>query len=240
MNVIKPFPIMRLMVDKSLMTYFMNFGQVQDLYSTMWFIEGPKDKIIVDTGCDANTSRQHGFSSEQLAYPTDALRKIGLKPSDIDIVILTHMHFDHIEYARQFTNAKLIVQKKEYEYAMNPHPVQAGLYIKDMYADLNNFEIIDGDNEIAEGVKVMLTPGHTPGSQSVAVETEKGTVIISGLCTVADNVYPPEEMGAKVITPGIHTNATEAYDSLLRIKEAADIIIPLHDIRYSGKGTIPW
>lgn len=240
MNIIKPFPIMKLQVDKSLMTYFMNFGQVQDLFSTMWFIDGPKEKIIVDTGCSADTINSHGFPSVQLSYPADALGKIGLKPADIDIVILTQMHLDHVEFAGQFSNAKIIVQKAEYDHAMDPHPIQAGLYIREMYANLKNFELVEGDVEVAEGVKVLHTPGHTPGSQSIAVTTDKGKVIISGLCTVSDNLYPPEETGAFVITPGIHTNATQAYDSLSRVKELADIAVPLHDLKFSCKGTIPW
>jgi len=239
MNVIKPLPIVKLTVDKTLMTYFMNGGVEQDLYASIWYIEGPKEKIIVDTGADAETIKGHGFPSEQIATPQEALAKVGLKPEDIDIVILTQMHLDHIEYARQFTNAKLIVQKSEYDFAMDPHPVQAALYVKDMYEDLN-FETIEGDKEIAEGVKVLLTPGHTPGSQSVEVNTDKGTVVISGLCTVSDNFNPPPELGIPVITPGIHTQPMDAYDSLVRIKETADIVVALHDKEFAYKETIPW
>jgi glyoxylase-like metal-dependent hydrolase (beta-lactamase superfamily II) len=109
-----------------------------------------------------------------------------------------------------------------------------------MYADLKNFELVEGDTDIAAGVKTLLTPGHTPGSQSVAVTTDKGTAIISGLCCVSDNLYPPEELGAPVICPGIHTNAAQAFDSLLKVKQMADIAVPLHDVKFSCKGTIPW
>ncbi len=242
MNRLIPLPVMKLTLDKSLMTYFMNFGTPQDLYSNMWFIEGPKKKIIVDTGADAKTIARHGFPSEQINYPDDALAKVGLKFKDVDILILTQMHLDHVEYARHFTSAKVFVQKREYEFAMNPHPVMAGVYVKDMFADLKNMELVDGDTEIAEGVKVLLTPGHTPGSQSVEVVSDKGTIILSGLCTIKDNFYPPGELKdlMPIITPGIHTNTMQAFDSMMWIKEKANLAIPLHDIEYNFKASIPW
>jgi len=240
MNIIKSLPILKLTLDKSLMTYFMNFGEPKDLYSSIWYIEGPKEKIIVDTGGDARTTSGHGFPSLQINTPENALGEIGLKPSDIDILILTQMHLDHVEFAREFKNAKIIVQRKEYDFAMNPHEAWAGTYIKDMFKDLTNFECVEGDEDIAEGVKVLDTPGHTPGGQSVAVTTVKGTAIICGLCTIKDNFYPLGDLtGAGVITPGIHTNAIDAYDSVKRIKELADIPIPLHDKEYAYNRTIP-
>lgn len=239
MNVIRPLPIMKLTVDKSLMTYFMNWGQPQELVSTIWYIDGPKEKIIVDTGASAETIASHGWETEQISTPEDALAKVGLKPEDIDIVIMTQLHLDHVEYAGLFTNARIIVQQKEYDFAMTPHALMAPLYVKEMYENLPNLEFIDGDKDIAEGVSVIFTPGHTPGTQSVVVKTDAGTVVISGQCTVMENFYPPEEMGAKVITPGIHTNATQAYDSAMKVKELADIVVPLHGIEFCGREVIP-
>lgn len=242
MNIIRPLPILKLTLEKSLMTYRMNFGQPQDVYPTMWFIEGPKEKIIVDTGCDAKTANQLGFPSEQIAYPDDALAKIGLKPSDIDILILTHMHFDHVEFARIFGNAKVIVQKSEYDFAMNPHPFFAIGYVRELFKDLKKLEIIEGDVDITDGVKVLYTPGHTPGGQSIAVTTDKGTAVVCGLCALEDNLAPPEDVANvfPVIPPGIHTDVMQAYDSLTLIKEVADIAIPIHDATFCFKEKIPW
>ena len=242
MNRLKALPVMQLTIDKSLMTYFMNFGIGQELYSNMWFIEGPKEKIIVDTGADAKTIASHGFPSKQINYPDEALAKVGLTFDDIDILILTQMHLDHVEYARLFKKAKIIVQKKEYDFAMNPHPLWAGIYIKDMFEDLKNIELVEGDTEIANGVSVLFTPGHTPGGQSVMINSSRGKVILCGLCTVKENLYPPAELQdlMPIVTPGIHVDTMQAYDSMVRIKKTADIAVPLHDYEFTFKDSIPF
>jgi glyoxylase-like metal-dependent hydrolase (beta-lactamase superfamily II) len=104
-----------------------------------------------------------------------------------------------------------------------------------------NFDVVEGDAEIVEGVRVLFTPGHTRGGQSVAVDTEKGRVVVSGLCTLRDNFEPPEPINKimPVIPPGIHLDAREAFESLTRIKQVADIIVPLHDGEFAFKKTIP-
>ena len=99
-----------------------------------------------------------------------------------------------------------------------------------------SFDILEGDKEIVRGVKVLLTPGHSPGSQSVAIETEKGIALSTGFCCINENfiegVWP-------VTPPGIHANAVQAYDSMLKVKEIADIIIPLHEPTFAKKEVIP-
>ncbi len=240
MNQFRPLPIMKLWLDKSLMTYFMNFGTPQVLYSNMWLIEGPKQKIIVDTGVAAETMAGHGYLSEQIQFPDKALASVGLEFSDIDLLILTHLHLDHVGYAKNFEKAQKIIQRKEYEFAMNPHPMMAGLYVSDMFAKLKNIEVVDGDVDIVPGVKVLLTPGHTPGSQSVQIASRAGKVVLSGLCTIQDNFYPPDaHADLQFITPGIHTDALQAYDSMRRIKAMSDISVPLHDEDVALKQSIP-
>ena len=84
-----------------------------------------------------------------------------------------------------------------------------------------NVEFIEGDLEISKGVRLMLTPGHSPGGQSVVVDTDDGTFVIAGMCTIRDNFYPPEEVLAKgtykVIPAGMHMDPILCYDSMLRI-----------------------
>ena len=127
---------------------------------------------------------------------------MGLRPQDIDIIILTHLHEDHIQLARRYPKARFIVQKSELEFARNPHPVQAFCYLKDPFDDVN-FQVIEGDKEIVDGVRVMLTPGHSAGAQSIVVETAQGRAMITGFCCIRTNFKPPRELGIPVIPPGI-------------------------------------
>ena len=74
------------------------------------------------------------------------------------------------------------------------------------------------------------------------INTRKGTAIITGLCCTMDNFELPVELkdkGYEVITLGLHINAEEAYNSLLKIKKMADIIVPLYDPTARKKDTIP-
>ena len=92
------------------------------------------------------------------------------------------------------------------------------------------------------GIEVIHTPAHTDGGLSVAIDTTAGKAIITGFCVIAENFDPPREIKAMemaVIPPGTHVNAYEAYDILLRIKEMADILLPLHEPRFAAVKDIP-
>ena len=218
-------------------TYLTGFGEMTTINVYIWYIEGPKENIIVDTGGKAETISMLGLTAKDIQTPENALNKLGLKCEDIDTVILTHLMSDHFENAKKFKNARFIVQKDELDYARNPHPLMQYFYlpIQNLLNQIN-FDIVEGEKEIVKGVKVLPTPGHSPGAQSVAIKTEKGTAVITGFCCTNQNftegIWP-------VTPPGIHTNATRAYDSMLKIKEIADIIIPLHEPTFAKKEIIP-
>jgi hypothetical protein len=76
---------------------------------------------------------------------------------------------------------------------------------------------------------------------AVAINTEQGKAIITGFCCVRENFDPPESLKKlmPVITPGTHTDILAAYESTLRIKEMADILIPIHDPSYAYVTSIP-
>jgi N-acyl homoserine lactone hydrolase len=141
-----------------------------------------------------------------------------------------------------YKNARFIIQKKEIEYARNPHTVDAYLFEKkENFEDLK-LEIIDGEKEIIPGVTVFLSPGHTPGGQSVEINTPAGKAVITGFCSCLSNFIqtePMKRMGLEVCVPSIHTDIRQAYDSILEIKRRAKMILPLHDPSFADKERIP-
>jgi len=166
---------------------------------------------------------------------------VGITANDVDLIIQTHLHFDHTAFASRFPNSRVIVQKRELEFARNPHPIWEELYDQKLFDNLK-FEVIDGDFKISEDIKIIFTPGHSPGCQSVSVRTDNGMAIIAGLCSTLDNYTSsvlPDGKTIPVIAPAIHTNLFEAYDSLIRIKDLADIILPIHDPAFLTKNVIP-
>jgi N-acyl homoserine lactone hydrolase len=115
-------------------------------------------------------------------------------------------------------------------------------YVYDEIAGLN-VEFIEGDLELSKGVRLMLTPGHSPGGQSVVVDTDDGTFVIAGMCTIRDNFYPPESVTSKgtykVIPAGMHMDPILCYDSMLRILDVGkENVLPFHDDSVLERGTI--
>ena len=206
-----------------------------------WYIEGSDKQIIVDTGLEASFMRDsRGFPTQEILSFEDSLAGLGLKPSDIDLVIQTNLHYEHCGNTFKCKNAKVVVQEDELKFALSPHPVMANLYVKPFFRDLK-FVTIRGPCAIVPGIDLIPAPGHTPGVHAVSVNTVQGKAIISGFCSIKENFEPPEEVREMwpVLTPGTHTNAMDAFDSALRIKGLADILIPQHDPSFVGIKSIP-
>lgn len=237
--VIHPIPILEMRVDKSMMTYRLNFGLPVSSVAYVWYIQGPNEAIVVDAGVSIEFARRPGRQIREIQTLSSGLRKFGMDFGDVDIVIITHLHHDHVADASRFTQAKLLVQRDELRSARNPHPSFASDYsfFKKNLAGLK-FETVDGDTGICDGVSVIKTPGHSLGGQSVSVKTARGTAIIAGLCTVRDN-FETSQQATPVIPPGIFTSLPDAYDSLLRIKKTADVVLPLHDSQFLQTESVP-
>jgi glyoxylase-like metal-dependent hydrolase (beta-lactamase superfamily II) len=227
--------------DGSHFTYRANFGVTINTACYAWYLSGSKQKILVDTGGRAATFREKGAEETDIISVEDGLAKLGVRPEEIDIVIITHLHCDHVELAYLYKNARFIVQKKELDYARHPHPLDADFYVPRYWENIK-FDIIDGDMKIEPGLSVFLSPGHSPGGQSVEIKTASGTAVIPGFCCVGDTFKQTPAMkhrGWEVTIPLIHQNAQETYDSALKVKKKADIILSLHGPEYIGVEKVP-
>ena len=237
--VIHPIPLFQFSVEKSLITYRLNFGQQINQVAYVWYIEGARENIVVDaSGAVDLLEKGIGAPVERIQTLQEGIGKLGMGLDDIDLVILTQLHYDHMAGASEFPKARFLIQRSELEFAQNPHPLFASWYRKGLL-DRLNFEVISGDSKLSEEISVISTPGHTPGGQSVCIKTAQGVAIIAGLCTIQENFEPPSPVALPVIAPGTHTNAFDAYDSLLRIKELADIVVSPHDAKFQYVTSIP-
>jgi len=242
---IHPLITAQLTLDGSRMTYLRNAGESWRVPAPFFAILGGAEPVLVDTsGSGSVMARMRMEPVEEVLDFKDALAKVGLAPNEIGIVVHTHLMYDHCANSKGLPEARFVIQKKELAFAFDPHPMLAGAYQQELFEGLN-FEVIEGDKELIPGVRILFTPGHTPGTQSVAVETSAGLAVITGFCCVAEN-FKPKEAGAwktdrppEVIPPGIHTDMVQSYESAVRVKEMADIIIPIHDPGLEGRVCIP-
>jgi glyoxylase-like metal-dependent hydrolase (beta-lactamase superfamily II) len=241
---IHPIPLLRHNFPKPKMTYLLNFGQTVLMANYVWYIEGPKGNILVDTGITPERLISRGYEVDPIQTLDDGLKKLGLATGDIDTVILTHTDHDHTALAHRFTRARFFIQRAELEFVRNPHPFFKAARAQDFQELVSGlrFEVVEGDVKVDEKIELLLTPGHTPGSQSVAVKTDQGTAIITGWCCIQENFEPPPELrerGLSFIPPGVHTDIMEAYKSVERVQSIADVIIPIHEPELVHRTTIP-
>jgi N-acyl homoserine lactone hydrolase len=237
--------------DQSMMTYQHGYGRQYTIPIYCWYLEGGDRKILVDTGEMSpiqSEDRERAIGGKIYTFE-QGLSQWGLSPEDIDVVIHTHLHNDHCENDYKCSNASIFVHEKELEQIHHPHPLDFR-YLEDYILEVEeNGQIrpVQKDLELLPGISLLHTPAHTPGGLSVAVQTAHGKAVITGFCVIAENLFPPKEIRAmemEVIPPGTHVNAYEAYDILVKVKGAADLVIPLHEPLFAKMNTvdasIPW
>ncbi|MBO8180557.1 MAG: N-acyl homoserine lactonase family protein [Archaeoglobus sp.] len=225
----------------------------------VWVIDGEDEKIVVDSGVEeAKNGLFHGFPGKGGGEKglREALESVNLKPEDVDKLIITHLHFDHAANAKLFTNARIYVQRREWESALNPPLHYREIYDASMLHPLEEMDLclIEGDVEIADGVRTVLLPGHTKGLQGVAVETERGKYLIAGdhfytylnffppkhpiqMTDIAGNTVEIPASSIPFLPPGLHVDLTEWYESCFKALSYVkrQNILPGHDPSLEGR-----
>lgn len=201
-------------------------------------IEYQNEKILIEPGIGSGHSEKFAslYAVEKKRSILSDLKKMNISLQEITMVVPTHLHFDHAggvadwETGRLlFPEAKHIVQKKEWEAAMNPHPKNQASYLSEFLEPLKKgkLDIIDGDKEIVPGVKLVLTGGHTHGHQAVFItppEKDGETLVFPGdliptrahvnpLWVMAYDVAPEQSIKMKRML--IETGAREAWTYVL-------------------------
>lgn len=157
-------------------------------------IESAGKRILVDTGNGDKFSPKlkdiYGIDHDRSIAV--ALAELGVEPESIDVVVFTHLHFDHAGGATRmvgdavepvFGRARHIVQRAELDAARSAHERNRASYLADNYEPLaaaGLLDAVEGVATIAPGVSVMPTPGHSRGHQSILVDGGDGKALFCG------------------------------------------------------------
>ncbi|MDR2503317.1 MAG: N-acyl homoserine lactonase family protein [Deltaproteobacteria bacterium] len=203
-----------------------------------FLIQGKGVLALVDTGmAPTEHARRHHFASahqpEGMAVH-EQLKKIGLLPEDIDLIILTHLHWDHSFYLDKFTRAAIYAHEKECAFARDPIPLLHKAYEHPSLGLKPHFEGIDiipihGELELMPGISLLETPGHSPGHISVVVETAAGAYLCAGdSILVPENMTPVPELGYDISPPSFFCDIVATWHSIAkqksRVKDASFVL----------------
>jgi glyoxylase-like metal-dependent hydrolase (beta-lactamase superfamily II) len=221
------------------------YGTFREGYGTIikhpvfaWLIEGQGRKILVDTGM-SDTEHSVKYHHDGLQEPGQAmheqLARVGVACDEIDMILFTHLHWDHCYNLDKFPHARLYVSEKEYRFAMDPNPMYWNSY-ESPKAGLNapfrdrKFNLVNGEEEIIEGIRMVPTPGHSPGHMAVSVNTTAGLYFLIGdLVLLRENLSPDKKRGWPITMPGRFYNCVELWDSIVEVIHRADHILMTHD-----------
>lgn len=226
-------------------------GQTYTVKCPFYVVEHPEGVVLFDTGVsyemqqDPSSYGQHGaphmepfmealqMSEDQ--RPEALLADIGYEPDDIDKVVLSHLHVDHAGNIETFPNAEFLVQQDELKYAWWPtDPIQQSFYLEGDFGVLRSHDYnvtpLNGAYDVfGDGRVVCLpTPGHTPGHQSVVLDSVEGQTVI-----LAADVAHVRDAYEKELCTAFNWSTEETVASIRRVRDLAreeDALVAfLHD-----------
>ena len=210
-----------LVIDRSQVLLHIDVGTPVrfPVYSVL--VEHSDGLVLYDTGYDLDHVNRVLPFEQPLQTPeqslTAQLRLCGFDPEQVDVVVNSHFHFDHVGGNRFLTAATTLVSKEELRHAKVPEPFEH-LGYSDLTFDYPGvkYERVSGDIEIADGVWLFETPGHTAGHYSMLVEMDDGpSMLFAG-----DAAYTHENLEREIIA-GFHLDPTQSVQSIKRLKRLA-------------------
>lgn len=226
-----------------------------------WLVRGDGVNILVDSGMDdaANLLKRLKVAGAGGGHKalTDGLAAEGLKPVDIDYIILTHLHFDHAQNLDLFPDACVVVQRDELFHAIDPTPTQRIYYFRETVTQLvarkrpRHLQLVDGDVQFRDGILLLKTPGHTPAMHVPIITTAKGKVaLVSDLGDHYRYWFPDDPratdrpmrfMAGALLPSGIRSESERDFTAAMRrVLDHADIVVPAHDFRIPKRMPEEW
>lgn len=208
-------------LDKSLLVYAKYHGQIYEAALKPLLVITDEVNILVDTGIGELPEKHRRFHT--IKRKTDQtlkrqLQRHSLRPEDIDMVVNTHLHFDHCGNNSAFGNAKFYVQADELRYAYDPDRFQRTAYIREPLDVGGDYVPSHGRYQLTDDIVLIPTPGHSIGHQSVIIKYEEKSFVYCG------DAAPLRENLEKRNIPGVLYRSDQALESIDKLRDIKDAV----------------
>jgi glyoxylase-like metal-dependent hydrolase (beta-lactamase superfamily II) len=136
--------------------------------------------VLVDTGLGP---QPRSFMPDAVTRLPEELARSGVQSEQIDLVVHTHLHVDHVGWDGAFPKARYVVHRDDWDFFMTEESLELRPHLREKVEPLGAagvIDLVDADTEIAPGVRVTPTPGHTPGHMSVCLESQGSALVVLG------------------------------------------------------------
>ena len=206
---------------------------------TVWLMRGGGRTVLMDAGFYRDKFIER-WKPVGFMKPSDALAPLGVKPSDVTDIVISHVHWDHLDGADLFPRARIWLQRAEYEHYTNDTGavLDRAIDVDDakMLAKLKaagRVQLIPGDStEIIPGITVFTGGKHTFASEFATVRTALAGGRVGTTVLASDNAYLYENLeGHRPITQSLDTLLNlRAQDRMSRLASEPRLIVPGHDV----------
>lgn len=186
----------------------------------VYAIDHPQGWVVFDTGIsqryrDIPSPGPYSFSIEAEDRVDRKLESLSISPADVHTVVMSHLHFDHAGGLDCLPGAEVAVTEVELNFAQAPAVYQRGIYDPQDFGAVERWRIVeDGTDLFGDGLlRIVSTPGHTPGHLSLVAELESGPCVLGG-----DATYLRAKMDERRL-PGIVWSPDEMVKSWERLEE---------------------
>jgi glyoxylase-like metal-dependent hydrolase (beta-lactamase superfamily II) len=198
-------------------------GQPKNIASSCYLIKNGNRYMLWDTGLTArligNTQDNAAQRIELKTSIVDQLKRIGVRPEQIEMIGISHYHSDHLGQAANFPRAELVIGKGDLD-ALKAKPTPQGMepdLLKPWISGGRKVTAVEGDADLFEDGRVIMlkTPGHTPGHNALLVKLASGNVLLTG-----DLYHFTEQVLIKGVPP-FNTNRADTLASMDRFDKLA-------------------
>jgi glyoxylase-like metal-dependent hydrolase (beta-lactamase superfamily II) len=190
----------------AMLIYLGDWNKTIERHYYIWAVQGGGTTVVYDCGVRPDFATNSDLLRPSYVRPDKVLERVGINAAEVEHLVISHMHFDHMGGFELFPKAKIYIQRKEFDFwvydpiAKRPpygrpkegvsslwkpsYGVSDEVAIRQL-AELRGSDrlvLVDGDHEILPGIELVLSPGHTVGLQSMAVKTAKGTAVLASDC----------------------------------------------------------